>query len=497
MPSCWHTRPFTKECSLQVFPLQFTCGIFLHRPTANDFPATMGLLTRVFESPFIVFTAAILLRVCFLFYGIYQDARSAFKYTDIDYYVFTDAARAVSRGASPYTRATYRYTPLLAWIPIPTSWSGKDDLWFHSGKALFAASDIVAGYLIYKLLQRQGLLRSRALRYASVWLLNPMVANISTRGSSEGLLCALIIATLYLFETHQIVLAGSLLGLAVHFKIYPFIYGVSMFWALKTNPRGTSNFADLRSVKTILNRPRIELLVSSLSTFMALNLLMYNYYGKSFIQHTFLYHFTRTDHRHNFSVYNTLLYSSSAQPQVFNGVSHEFLGLTAERLAFVPQLFLSCVLLPLLPSTHYSLPTTLLAQTLAFVTFNKVCTSQYFLWYLVFLPLYLPCSSRLRSLSFYDTGSTASIRWVMGQAIWLAEGYRLEFHGTSTFVPGLYGASILFFAVNCWLLGIVVEDGGILVRKAVDSRQERSGEKQTAGSVLTTDMAQQKHRGPT
>ncbi|KAJ9654267.1 GPI mannosyltransferase 1 [Neophaeococcomyces mojaviensis] len=439
-----------------------------------------SLLSRLFDSPFLIFAIALLLRVGLLFYGIYQDAHSALKYTDIDYYVFTDAARAVSRGASPYTRATYRYTPLLAWILLPTSWSGKDGLWFHSGKALFAVSDIVAGYLIYKLLQRQGMSGNKAMQYASAWLLNPMVANISTRGSSEGLLCALVIATLYAFETRQIILAGSLLGLAVHFKIYPFIYGVSMFWALKSTPSRSSNFADLRSIKTVINRLRLELLISSLATFMALNILMYSHYGKSFLQHTFFYHFTRTDHRHNFSVYNTLLYSSSAQPPTPDAHATLLSGLTAERLAFIPQILLSCVLLPLLPSTHYNLPTTLFAQTLAFVTFNKVCTSQYFLWYLVFLPLYLPHSSRLNSLSSSDTGTMALIRWIFGQAIWLAEGYRLEFHGASTFIPGLFGASILFFAVNCWLLGIVVEDGGILVREVLEPGKDWRGEKRKA-----------------
>ncbi|KAK5936670.1 GPI mannosyltransferase 1 [Knufia obscura] len=418
----------------------------------------MSIVSRAFESPALIFTAALILRLVLFYYGIYQDAHSALKYTDIDYFVFTDAARAVSRGLSPYARATYRYTPLLAWILLPTSWSGKDGLWFHSGKALFAVSDIVAGWLIYRLLQKQGMEKANALKYASVWLLNPMVANISTRGSSEGLLCVLVMATLYAFETRRINLAGALLGLSVHFKIYPFIYGVSMFWALKSKPASAPNFTDFGSITTLINKGRIQLVASSLAVFTALNLLMYSRYGQPFLEHTFLYHFTRTDHRHNFSLYNALLYFSSADASAQPSI------LSAERLAFLPQLSLSCILLSLLPSTSYSLATTMLAQTLAFVTFNKVCTSQYFLWYLIFLPLYLPHSSLMQNgkLSAYALSA-----WVAGQAAWLGFGFQLEFLGRSAWL-GLWASSALFFLINCWLLGIVVQDGGKLVRAKLE-----------------------------
>jgi phosphatidylinositol glycan class M len=44
------------------------------------------------------------------------------------------------------------------------------------------------------------------------------------------------------------------------------------------------------------------------------------------------------------------------------------------------------------------------------------------------------------------------------QALWLQQGYELEFLGKSTFVPGLWVASMLFFGINCWILGIVVSD---------------------------------------
>jgi phosphatidylinositol glycan class M len=129
----------------------------------------------------------------------------------------------------------------------------------------------------------------------------------------------------------------------------------------------------------------------------------------------------------------------------------------------------------------------MLAQTFAFVSFNKVCTSQvipplrtvpfsfpsltpklkwltrmcikYFLWYTILLPLYLSLPS-CSLLSSPRTGLTALILWIAAQALWLQQGFQLEFLGESTFVPGLWFAGLGFFAVNCWILGIVVQDIG-------------------------------------
>ena len=333
-------------------------------------------------APTRVFSGAIALRVIFLFYGLLQDAYSPVKYTDIDYMVFTDAARYVSQGLSPYERETYRYTPLLAWILIPTTWPGT--FWFSFGKLLFAISDVVAGWFIFIILQAPeggAMTAERALKYASVWLLNPMVATISTRGSSEGMLAVMVVALLWAVIRRRIALAGVLLGLSVHLKIYPFIYGVSIIWSLesphdsisihKRSSNPTEPTGQLSSIKRILkffNRSRTILITSSLTTFISLNLLMYAIYSKPFLQHTFLYHLTRIDHRHNFSPYNTLLHLSSAAPDKVS-------SLKLESLAFIPQIAISAVLIPIALSKK-DLAGTMLAQTFAFVAFNKVCTSQ-------------------------------------------------------------------------------------------------------------------------
>ena len=319
------------------------------------------------QSPYLILIFSLLLRVILLFYGLYQDAHSPLKYTDIDYSVFTSASAYVARGLSPYLRETYRYTPLLAWILLPTTWGGA---WFSFGKVVFALSDIIAGWLIALILQdpKGGAMdKRRAMKYASIWLLNPMVATISTRGSSEGLLGVMVIGVLWAVVKGRVVLAGVLLGLSVHFKIYPFIYGVSILWWLEDKTKNDSNASWLKKIQAFPNRQRVVFVASSLLTFAALNGVMYYIYGFDFLQHTYLHHVTRIDHRHNFSPYNTLLYLASSPASTSS--------LHLESLAFVPQLFLSAFAIPLALAKH-DLASTMMAQTFAFVCFNKVCTSQ-------------------------------------------------------------------------------------------------------------------------
>jgi GPI mannosyltransferase 1 subunit M len=395
----------------------------------------MGL----FDSPARVFGLALSLRLSLLLYGIYQDNTSNFKYTDIDYNVFVDAAKYVAHGQSPYTRDTYRYTPLLAWLLVPTSFGGP---WLHFGKLLFLLSDLVAGWFIMKMLLSRGFNTNTALRYASFWLLNPMVANISTRGSSEGFVCAVVLSILYAFETTTPYISGALLGIAVHLKIYPFIYGFSFLLALQTPPLPRDAIMP-QIFNSIVSTKRTQFAISALAAFTLLNSLMYKIYGPEFLDHTFKYHLTRIDHRHNFSPYFPSLYLSSHSPS----------SLRLESLAFAPQLLLSVIAIPALLATR-DLPGCLFTQTLAFTTFNKVATSQYFLWPLVVLPLALPGSVFMRRPL---VGVFALLAWAAGQAFWLAAAFRLELLGRSSWVL-LWVAGLFFFGVNCSLLRLAVRD---------------------------------------
>ncbi|RDA93229.1 hypothetical protein CP533_6501 [Ophiocordyceps camponoti-saundersi (nom. inval.)] len=417
-------------------------------------------MTKVPPTPLLLrppslFLTAALLRLSLLLYGTWQDHNSSVKYTDVDYLVFTDAARSVLQQREtdgPYARETYRYTPLLAWLLLPTTYV------FVSGKVLFALADLLAGWLLLRLLRTKTtagkalVSASDASVYAALWLWNPMVATISTRGSSEGLLAVLTLALLWAVETRRVTMAGFVLGLAVHFKIYPFIYAPAIVWwmdadHMRRNVKPTHSPSLISSIVSFCSPDRLWLAFISLATFMGLNVLMYSIYGSPFLVHTYLHHVTRIDHRHNFSPYNMLLYQNSALPSSPS--------LRIESLAFVPQLLLSCLLIPLVMAKT-DLAASMMAQTFAFVTFNKVCTSQYFLWYMVFLPLILPNSSFLRKPAL---GIAALGMWIASQAAWLHQAYQLEFLGRSTFFPGMWFASLAFFLVNCWILAIIIADG--------------------------------------
>lgn len=396
---------------------------------------------------------AILERVVIFFWGLYQDATIVPRFTDIDYFVFTDAARFMSLGGSPYDRETYRYTPLLAWLLTPTTQSGL----FSFGKVIFAVGDIIAGYLVLRVLRMRGVSERTAVACSSVWLLNPMVSVISTRGSSEGLLGAMVVSFVWAVCQGWIITAGMLAGLAVHFKIYPIIYiPTVILWLLPVNSLFVNGKLQVRAIiKAAFSRQVLSFTITAALTFSLLTGFFYIKYGYPFLLHTYLHHLSRIDHRHNFSPYSTLLYMSYSP---FTPTSSTPIIFDLSKLAFFPQLFLSGFLIPLL-FAKLDLPKTLFLQTVAFVTFNKVCTAQYFMWYMVLLPFYLPSLiSKVQSNGIRGKviAGAAVALWVGAQAYWVSEGYLLEFMGESTFYPGLFLATMGFFLVNCGCLVLLI-----------------------------------------
>ena len=58
--------------------------------------------------------ASVAIRLALVFYGEHQDATMEVKYTDVDYRVFTDAARHVWHDDSPYQVS--KPFPLQSWL---------------------------------------------------------------------------------------------------------------------------------------------------------------------------------------------------------------------------------------------------------------------------------------------------------------------------------------------------------------------------------------------
>ena len=113
-------------------------------------------------------------------YGDYQDRMMEVKFTDVDYRVFTDAARHVHYGGSPYERHTYRYTPLLAWLLLPNIFISP-----LFGKFLFGMFDVIASALIYNFVKSERFPEDVAMKCSCFYLFNPLVAAVSSRGNAD------------------------------------------------------------------------------------------------------------------------------------------------------------------------------------------------------------------------------------------------------------------------------------------------------------------------
>ncbi|KAE9414758.1 hypothetical protein Angca_006907, partial [Angiostrongylus cantonensis] len=392
-------------------------------------------------------------RFTLILYSNIHDYVFHVNFTDIDYSVYSDAARHVAAGESPFNRVTYRYTPALAWILLPNN-RYKD-----FGKYLFCVFDVVVAWMHFEIMgtkprkqareaNRPSSLRSRedtedqsdddfTRAVVVFWLANPLTAVISARGNADVLVCAAVLFTLYLLKKEHWLLAAMAHGmLAIHLKIYPIIYLPSIFLHLCCFSARSGVSVLFKQIFS--NWKGSAFVAISIGSFASVVLLFYWIYGEVFLEEFLLYHIKRRDIRHNFSVYFYLLYLIDEEERISKLVGF---------LAFLPQLFL---VVYFSFRYHDDLPFCWFLITFAFVTYNKVCTSQYFVWYIVFLPLIV---DRVK-ISLKELVSLITV-WLASQGLWLLFAYFFEFQGWHTF-ECMWAASLVFLLVNAHIMARLI-----------------------------------------
>lgn len=118
------------------------------------------------------------------------------------------------------------------------------------------------------------------------------------------------------------------------------------------------------------------------------------------------------------------------------------------------------------------------------MVFNKVCTSQarsllidssnkancndnqYFLWYLLLLPLLIPRLSMSKTRA-----ALCTFVWVGTQALWLSEAYKLEFLGQNVFVA-LWIRGLIYVIGNCWIVTKIMDSYQVDERRVNDTKSD-------------------------
>ena len=175
-------------------------------------------------------------------------------------------------------------------------------------------------------------------------------------------------------------------GLVVHLRIYPIIYALPIVLALEpcnfqsgkrpilrkwssrdikaAQRSSTKNVSDLVQklgvIARLLTKERIQFGLLSGTVFFFFTGIFFYLYELEFLHEALLYHLTRTDPRHNFSIYFYHIYLH---------YEREF-SLPEKLVSFLPQVIVQLVLIS---RFRKDLPFCFFLQTVAFVAFNKVC----------------------------------------------------------------------------------------------------------------------------
>jgi len=348
------------------------------------------------------------------------------------------------------------------------------------------------------------------------YLYNPFMINISTRGSADCIIILFILLTLIFLELGIYSISGVFFGLAIHFKIYPVIYCPAILLYIITRRKHISDiklnndkdfeikndknindnikqkslieravkffltlfcfyfflsiastliskllniykilFLQVKNLikfffKYIFNFNAIVFFGFALFTFLNLFLIFYLFLGQKFVYEYLLYHIVRKDHRHNYSVFSYLMYL----------IYTTNFGKILSLMAFLPQalLVIYCSLF-----LFKDLNICLTIITWIFVTFNKVVTAQYYLWYLSLVPLIMPFNRM-----FLDKKIKCGILfalWFYFEIYWNTLSHRLEYKGENLFLE-IMGLNFIFFLINCVIVEELASDN-INIKRAI------------------------------
>lgn len=385
--------------------------------------------------------AGFFIRLFLIFYADFHDNTYDVPYTDIDYSVFSDAARHVLHGNSPYKRQTYRYSPLLSYLLVPNMILGKD-----FGKILFSIFDIFITIALKTIVEHQlgpkGVGTNIPNYCSFMWLYNPLSIVISTRGNADSVSCFTIILSLLLIQTDAVkglkkyALSGFFLGISIHLRLYPLAFSFPMYLSLGVT-KVSRKITMLQGLLILWpNKSQLVLASSCIVTLFGLTYGMWALYGYEFLYETYLYHLSRVDIRHNFSVlfYYSYLSMNQLKHDMVKNATHIFKALI---------LFLLSIKYGADPRT---MPFAIFCQTVVIVAFNSVMTSQYFVWFLSLLPLVAHSfkMSRVKAILL-------ALLWVTPQAAWLFYAYLLEFKGREVYFL-IWLKGVVFFCSNIYVL---------------------------------------------
>jgi len=195
--------------------------------------------------------------------------------------------------------------------------------------------------------------------------------------------------------------------------------------------------------RLFLTSSSIIFFLSSLLTFATLTYIAALFYGNIAVEEGLMYHFSRVDHRHNYSMFWYWIYLARGRfSQLATNPNPSFF--TLGRALLIPQMIL--LLYSSLGIAPYDLNFCLFLQTFLFVAQNKVMTAQYFTWYLCLLPL---CSDRIRWNNRQCCVALSCLGLSIG--VWLGCAFLLEMKGLA-FHGQVWVASIGFFLANVNLL---------------------------------------------